>query len=207
MVFVQILERTTNTETGPDKSDPSDIPVEALLNIRTIWALGLIDERLKSYQQSLKRTQRGFRKTSIAVGLTAGVSQGVIALFIGLELMFGGFLLETSSEFLYKDLIASSMAMILAIMGAVLKFQSAQVKGPMQSIRRLLYLLNRESASDPLSVSVVWKDIEAALDAHRPTERRTSGLVSGCVTSPKRRGSAIPFRTLPMHSLRVFIGS
>jgi ABC-type multidrug transport system fused ATPase/permease subunit len=84
-----------NTEDGRDS--PSGIIVETLLNIRTVSALTLEEQRYEDYKQALTKAEGDLVKESAISGILAGLAVGIQQWVNALQFWWGGWLVSSSS--------------------------------------------------------------------------------------------------------------
>lgn len=139
---------------GQDElNSPGGIAVETLLNIRTVAALTLENERYHNYEDALLHEQPNYVQDSFVDGLTAGLSMFVQQWVNALQFWWGGWLLFNSNgRFSFDDFIISNFALLFSLFGLGAAFQGiSDKKETEKSAGRIFYLLDRESEIDPLS--------------------------------------------------------
>lgn len=132
---------------------PGGIVVETLLNIRTVSALTLENDRYNDYEKALLRSEPNVAKDSFMSGVTGGLSQFIQQWINGLQMWFGGYLLFTFPEdYGFKDFLIANFAVLFSLFGLGAAFQDVSDKKEVEkSAGRIFYLLDLESKIDPLS--------------------------------------------------------
>ena len=132
---------------------PGGIIVETLLNIRTVAALTLENERFEDYEQALVNSEPNFAFEAFMSGLTAGLSMFIQQWINALQMWFGGYLLFTFPEkYAFKDFLISNFAVLFSLFGLGAAFQDISDRKEVEkSAGRIFYLLDRKSEIDPLS--------------------------------------------------------
>lgn len=144
-------------ESGDDKEDglnsPGGILIETLLNIRTVAALTLENQRYLDYENALNRSEANYKSEALSNGLSAGAVLFVQQWINALQLWFGGWLLFTFPEkYVLKDFLIANFAILFALFGLGAAFQDISDRKEVEkSAARIFYLLDRKSAIDPLS--------------------------------------------------------
>lgn len=144
-------------ESSDDKDDsmnsPGGILIETLLNIRTVAALTLEEQRYRDYENALIRAEANYKVDALISGLSAGAVMFVQQWINALQMWFGGWLLFTFPEqYVLKDFLIANFAVLFALFGLGSAFQDvADRKEVEKSVARIFYLLDRKSAIDPLS--------------------------------------------------------
>lgn len=144
-------EGVTNAEDG--KNSPGGVIVETLLNMRTVSALTLEQQRYKDYENALVNAEPNMVMDSFTGGVTGGLSMFIQQWINALQLWFGGYLLFTFPEkYEFKDFLISNFAVLFALFGLGAAFQDISDRKEVEkSAGRIFYLLDRVSEIDPLS--------------------------------------------------------
>lgn len=156
---------------------PGGIIVETLLNIRTVSALTLEEQRCKDYEAALAKVDGNTLKDSAVSGSLSGLSiaiqQWVNALqvctlrcfhvvsaslrhsnhsFLHLQFWWGGWLMfKYPDVFDFNSFLISMFALLFSLFALGAAAQGATDKKKAEAAAgRLFYLINRESANDPL---------------------------------------------------------
>jgi ATP-binding cassette subfamily B (MDR/TAP) protein 1 len=139
---------------GQDElNSPGGIAVETLLNMRTVAALTLENERYANYENALRRDQPHHVRDSFVGGLTSGMSMAVQQWVNALQLWWGGWLLfRFSTTFTFQDFLISMFSLLFSLFGLGAAFQGiSDKKETERSAGRIFYLLDRKSEIDPMS--------------------------------------------------------
>lgn len=160
LALVPLLYAGTSIKTGkldykPKKSttppmSPSGILVETLVNVRTVAALTLEKHRCQSYEQSLEETKAtGF----VMTGLVSGTGELADYWVRAALYYWAGYLLFTyPDQFTFFDFLVANAMLLLGVMGLGAALVGVSDRSQLeQSARRIFYLLDRQSAIDPLS--------------------------------------------------------
>jgi ATP-binding cassette, subfamily B (MDR/TAP), member 1 len=144
-------EGVTNDEDG--RNSPGGVLVETLLNMRTVAALTLEQQRYKDYETALIQSEPNVVMDSLSGGVTGGLSMFIQQWINALQLWFGGYLLyKFPLEYEFKDFLISNFAVLFALFGLGAAFQDiSDSKEVKKSAGRIFYLLDRTSEIDPLS--------------------------------------------------------
>lgn len=140
-------------EDGNDS--PGGIIVETLLNIRTVSALTLEEQRMKDYEKALAKAEGDLLHESVVSGVLSGLSIGIQQWVNALQFWWGGWLLYNYSErFTFNDFLISMFSLLFSLfaLGAAAQGVSDKKKAE-AAAGRLFYIMNRQSAIDPLSTS------------------------------------------------------
>jgi ATP-binding cassette, subfamily B (MDR/TAP), member 1 len=140
-------------DSADELRSPGGIIVETLLNIRTVAALTLENQRFNDYERALVASEAGYKSEAIMSGLTGGLSMFIQQWINALQLWFGGWLLFTFPEdYELKDFLIANFAVLFALFGLGSAFQDISDRKEVEkSAGRLFYLLDRKSLIDPLS--------------------------------------------------------
>lgn len=140
-----------NTEDGRDS--PSGIIVETLLNIRTVSALTLEEQRYEDYKQALTKAEGDLVKESAISGILAGLAVGIQQWVNALQFWWGGWLLfNYPTVFGFEDFLIAMFALLFSLFALGAAAQGATDKPKAEAaMGRLQFLMNRKSEIDPLS--------------------------------------------------------
>lgn len=153
----RFLGEDESESNGQDElNSPGGIAIETLLNIRTVSALTLEDERYRNYEDALKRDQPSYVRDSFVAGLTSGFSMFVQQWVNALQFWWGGWILfngdRFSVTFSFNDFLISMFSLLFSLFGLGAAFQGiSDKKETEKSAGRIFYLLDRKSEIDPLS--------------------------------------------------------
>lgn len=136
-----------------DISSPGGIVVETLLNMGTVSALTLEEERFNLFQEAMVDNQEDYVKEGVHQGVLSGLSIGLQEWIMALEFWFGGWLLTKFPEnYTFYDFMVAMFALLFGIFSLGIAFQDmADRKETEASANRIFYLIDRESSIDPLS--------------------------------------------------------
>jgi len=134
-------------------STPGGIIVETLLNVRTVAALTLEDQRFADYESALLKTEQNYVVASFTSGMTFGLSQFLQQWINALQMWWGGWLLNQSwNSYSFNDFLISNFALLFSLFGLGAAFQDISDRKEVEkSGGRIFHLLDRKSAIDPLS--------------------------------------------------------
>lgn len=142
-----------NEGNGQDElNSPGGIAVETLLNIRTVAALTLENQRLSDYQAALDHDQPHYLRDSYIRGLSNGFSVGIQQWVNALQFWFGGWVLFNYQDtFTFNDFLISMFSLLFSLFGLGAAFQGISDKKETEaSAGRIFYLLDRRSEIDPM---------------------------------------------------------
>ena len=142
------------TQVSQDEmNSPGGILVETLLNIRTVSALTLEEQRAKDFERAISTTQSSYVRDGFMAGLTGGLSMFIQQWINALQMWFGGYLIFHSPElYTFKDFLISNFAILFSLFGLGAAFNGvSEKKVTEKSAGRIFYLLDRKSEIDPLS--------------------------------------------------------
>lgn len=135
-----------------EKNSPGGIIVETLLNIRTVSALTLQEQRFKDYEKAIHNSESNHSKEGAWAGFLAGLSMFIQQWINALQLWFGGYLLFNFAEYGFKDFLIANFSILFSLFGLGAAFQDVSDKKEVElSAGRIFYLLDRKSRIDPLS--------------------------------------------------------
>jgi len=140
-------------ETQEEASSPGGIIVETLLNMGTVSALTMEEERYKNYQIAMANDNENYVWAGVREGVMAGLSMFIQQWINALQIYYGGWLLYRFPEkYVLNDYLVSNFAILFSLFGLGSAFQDiADRKETEKSAGRIFYLLDRTSAIDPLS--------------------------------------------------------
>ena len=139
-------------DSADELSSPGGIIVETLLNIRTVSALTLEKQRYLDYENALLSSEPNHSSDSLMSGVMGGLSMFIQQWINALQLWWGGYLLFTfPDDYAFKDFLIANFAVLFALFGLGAAFQDISDRKEVEkSAGRILYLLDRKSAIDPL---------------------------------------------------------
>jgi ATP-binding cassette subfamily B (MDR/TAP) protein 1 len=143
-------------EGGNEAVDGTDSPggiiVETLLNIRTVSALTLEEQRCKDYEAALAKVDGNVMKDSFISGVLSGLSIAIQQWVNALQFWWGGWLMYKFPDLYdFNSFLISMFALLFSLFALGAAAQGATDKKKAEAAAgRLFYLINRESANDPL---------------------------------------------------------
>merc|ERR1712187_582059 len=134
-------------------STPGGIIVETLLNVRTVAALTLEDQRFADYESALRKSEQNYVSAAFMSGVTFGISQFLQQWINALQMWWGGWLLNQSwNSYSFNDFLVSNFALLFSLFGLGAAFQDVSDRKEVEKAGgRIIHLLDRKSAIDPLS--------------------------------------------------------
>ena len=155
---IEMKQMLGEDESNEDKTDednknsPGGVLVETLLNMRTVSALTLEEQRYNDYESALQRSDPNSGTALLITGMTGGVSMFIQQWINALQLWFGGWLLYNFPEdYEFRDFLISNFAVLFALFGLGAAFQDISDRKEVEkSAGRIFYLLDRKSEIDPL---------------------------------------------------------
>jgi len=139
------------TDEGDDKS-PGGIVVETLLNITTVSALTMEEERFEDYKVALDASEPHHFRDGVVQGALAGLSMFIQQWINALQLWFGAWILFNNPNYVFRDFLISNFALLFSLFGLGAAFQDiSDRKEAEKSAGRIFYLMDRKSEIDPLS--------------------------------------------------------
>lgn len=134
-------------------NSPNGIMVETLLNIRTVSALTLEQQRFDDFKKASRALDKGHRMRGFADGFAGALGMFVRQWTMALQLWFGGYLMFTyPNDYSFQDFLISNFAIMFSLFGLATAFQDmADQKAMRESAGRIFALLDRQSVIDPLS--------------------------------------------------------
>lgn len=136
-----------------DSSSPGGIIVETLLNMGTVSALTLQEERYKNFKESLSNSETHYVREGLNQGALAGFSICIQQWINAALFYFGAWLMfKNPDRYDFKDFLTAMFAILFSLFGLGAAFQDiTDRKETEKSAARIFYLLDRQSAIDPLS--------------------------------------------------------
>lgn len=146
-------DETDNDEEKLDSGSPGGIAVETLLNMGTVSALTLQDERYTMFVDALQNTDTDWFRISLKAGVLAGLSMGIQQWVNASQMLFGGWLMyKYPLRYTFIDFLIAMFAMLFGLFGLGIAFQDiTDRKETEMSASRIFYLMDRKSEIDPLS--------------------------------------------------------
>lgn len=146
-------EDESGKEVVDGTGSPGGIIVETLLNIRTVSALTLEEQRCNDYEAALAKVDGNVILDSAVSGSLSGLSIAIQQWVNALQFWWGGWLMYKYSDvFDFKSFLISMFALLFSLFALGAAAQGATDKKKAEAAAgRLFYLINRESANDPLS--------------------------------------------------------
>lgn len=134
-------------------NSPGGILVETLLNIRTVSALTLEDQRSKDFERAVIGSQPRYVYDGMMSGLTGGASMFIQQWINALQMWFGGWLIfESKGAYSFDDFLVANFAILFSLFGLGAAFNGLSDRKQTElSAGRIFYLLDRKSQIDPLS--------------------------------------------------------
>jgi len=146
-------EDEDDSEETEDTQCPGGIVVETLLNIRTVASLALEQQRFEAYKLAVVQTEPISFTNSTLKGIRSGITGLVEQWITALQLWFGGWLLfHYPTTFNFIDFLIANFAFLFSLVGLGAAWQNISDRAATEaSAGRIFYLLDRQSAIDPLS--------------------------------------------------------
>lgn len=134
-------------------NSPGGIIVETLLNMSTVSALTLEEERYRNFETAIENSEPSHVKDGFMQGVLSGLSMFIQQWINAVQLWFGGWLLfNNPDKYVFNDFLISNFAILFALFGLGAAFQDiSDRKETEEAASRIFYLLDRESAIDPMS--------------------------------------------------------
>jgi ATP-binding cassette subfamily B (MDR/TAP) protein 1 len=153
MEMKQFLGEDTTDDSVEGLNSPGAIIVETLLNISTVSALTMEEERFKNYKTALENSEPHYVREGMMQGALSGLSMFIQQWINGLQLWWGGWLLfNYPDQYEFNDFLIANFAILFSLFGLGAAFQDiSDRKETEKSAGRIFYLLDRKSAIDPLS--------------------------------------------------------
>ena len=145
-------EGTGEKKEDDNNNSPGGVLVETLLNMRTVSALTLEQQRYNDYERALINSEPNIATVLLTTGITGGISMFIQQWINALQLWFGGWLLVKFPErYEFRDFLISNFAVLFALFGLGAAFQDISDRKEVEkSAGRIFYLLDRVSEIDPL---------------------------------------------------------
>jgi ATP-binding cassette, subfamily B (MDR/TAP), member 1 len=142
-----------------NSDSPDSIIFETLLNIRTVAIFTLETTRLDDYKDALLHRPSSeasrYKRDALIQGVKSGITLLIQMWVNGLQLWFGGYLMYNHPDlFTFQDFVISFFAVPFSLMGLKAAADSMSLsdkKASEESVGRLIQLLDRKSAIDPLA--------------------------------------------------------
>lgn len=150
----KMMGEDESVDNGQDElNSPGGIAVETLINIRTVAALTLENQRYADYENALDRNGTHYVRDGFLSGLSSGFSMGVQQWVNALQLWFGGWVLfNNPTTYTFDAFLISMFSLLFSLFGLGAAFQGISDKKETEaSAGRVFYLLDRESEIDPMS--------------------------------------------------------
>jgi ATP-binding cassette subfamily B (MDR/TAP) protein 1 len=147
-------EADHNGDSAQDElNSPGGILVETLLNIRTVSALSLEEQRSKDLERAISSSQSSYIRNGLMSGLAGGASMFIQQWINALQMFFGGWVLfHFQGVFSFNDFLVSNFAILFSLFGLGAAFNGlSERKETELSAGRIFHLLDRKSNIDPLS--------------------------------------------------------
>jgi ATP-binding cassette subfamily B (MDR/TAP) protein 1 len=141
-----------DVDSADELNSPGGIIVETLLNIRTVSALTLEEQRYVDYEGALLKSEPNYNSEAFVSGLMGGLSMFIQQWINALQLWWGGYLLfNYPDDYAFRDFLIANFAVLFALFGLGAAFQDISDRKEVEkSAGRIMYLLDRTSAIDPL---------------------------------------------------------
>lgn len=188
-----------------DGSSPGGIAVETLLNMGTVSALTMQDERYDMYEVALGNTDTDWLRVAFKSGILSGLSMGVQQWVFALLFYVGAVLIDKYPEnFTFLNLNGALFSLLFGLFGLGIAFQDmVDKKEAEESASRIFYLIDRESSIDPLSDEGNEVDYSAPIKSKKPKssksfkkkskkENRASSLKNLAEEEPEDEGEKKP---------------
>jgi len=155
-------------------SSPGGIVVETLLNMGTVSALTMENERFKKFEEALNNSDENYVRDGLNQGVASGLSMFVQQWINALQFYFGGWILyKYPEQYDFNDFLISNFAVLFALFGLGTAFQDiSDRKETEKSASRIFYLLDRKSEIDPLSKEGKTVDYSVPLPK-RPKKKKS----------------------------------
>merc|ERR1712174_118063 len=136
-----------------EANSPGGIVVESLLNMGTVSALTMEEERYRLFREALNDSEEHYVRQGLHQGTLTGSAIFVQQWINALQFWFGGWLLfKYPDVYTFKDLTASLMIILFSLFALGAAFQDIADRDQVEkSLSRIFYLLDKQSKIDPLS--------------------------------------------------------
>jgi len=134
-------------------NSPGGLLVETLLNMGTVSALTMEEERYRLFEKALNESDENYVRQGVHEGALSGFSMFSQQWINGLQFWFGGWLLFNNPDrYTFSDFLIANFAILFGLFGLGAAFQDfSDRKKVEESISRIFYLLDKQSEIDPLS--------------------------------------------------------
>jgi ATP-binding cassette subfamily B (MDR/TAP) protein 1 len=200
------MEKTMGTDDDVDKDDekldvntPGGIAVETLLNMGTVSALTMQDDRYETYEEALSNSDKDWIRTAARAGVLAGLSMGIQQWIYAVLFAVGGALLKRYPDsFAVGDFNNALFCVMFGLFGLAAAFQDVADRKQMEkSAKRIFHLMDRQSEIDPLSdegktvdYSVPMKSKKSKSKKSLVKNKRESSLKNVAEEEPEVTGEA-----------------
>merc|ERR1712176_1441440 len=136
-----------------EANSPGGIVVESLLNMGTVSALTMEEERYRLFREALNDAEENYVRQGLHQGTLTGSAIFVQQWINALQFWFGGWLLfKYPDVYTFKDSTASLMIILFSLFALGAAFQDIADRDQVEkSLSRVFYLLDKQSKIDPLS--------------------------------------------------------
>merc|ERR1712157_713935 len=136
-----------------EANSPGGIVVESLLNMGTVSALTMEEERYRLFEEALNDAEEHYVRQGLHQGALTGLAIFVQQWINALQFWFGGWLLfKYPDVYTFKDFTASLMIILFSLFALGAAFQDIADREKVEkSLSRIFYLLDKRSEIDPLS--------------------------------------------------------
>eukprot|EP00535_Pseudo-nitzschia_heimii_P007475 CAMPEP_0197184268 /NCGR_PEP_ID=MMETSP1423-20130617/9534_1 /TAXON_ID=476441 /ORGANISM="Pseudo-nitzschia heimii, Strain UNC1101" /LENGTH=1555 /DNA_ID=CAMNT_0042635045 /DNA_START=48 /DNA_END=4715 /DNA_ORIENTATION=- len=136
-----------------EANSPGGIVVETLLNMSTVSALTMEEERYRVFEDALKNSDENYVRQGLHEGFLGGFSMFAQQWINALQFWFGGWLLfNNPDKYTFSDFLISNFAILFGLFSLGVAFQDVSDRKEVEkSISRVFYLLDKQSEIDPLS--------------------------------------------------------
>ena len=200
------MEKTMGADDDVDKDDekldvntPGGIAVETLLNMGTVSALTMQDDRYETYEEALSNSDQDWIRTAARAGVLAGLSMGIQQWIYAVLFAVGGALLKRYPDsFGVGDFNNALFCVMFGLFGLAAAFQDVSDRKEMEkSAKRIFHLIDRQSEIDPLSdegktvdYSVPMKSKKSKSKKSLVKNKRESSLKNVAEEEPEDTGEA-----------------
>ena len=134
-------------------NSPGGIIVETLLNMNTVSALTMEEERYKMLEDALNDDDGNYLREGLHEGSISGLSMFVQQWINALQFWFGGWLMFNNPEkYDFRDFLIAQMSILFGLFALGAAFQDVSDRKEVEkSISRVFHLLDKQSEIDPLS--------------------------------------------------------
>jgi len=136
-----------------EANSPGGIVVESLLNMGTVSALTMEEERYRLFEEALNDAEENYVRQGLHQGALTGLAIFIQQWINALQFWFGGWLLfKYPDVYTFKDFTASLMIILFSLFALGAAFQDIADREQVEkSLSRIFYLLDKRSEIDPLS--------------------------------------------------------